>query len=78
MKLQILSPEKTLYQGPADLVALPGLLGAFTILENHAPIISGLGKGVLRYRNEGQEVSLPVEGGGFVEAKNNEVIVCIE
>jgi F0F1-type ATP synthase epsilon subunit len=45
MKLSIISPEKVLYIGSAEMVRLPGLQGAFTILERHAPIISGLEKG---------------------------------
>jgi F-type H+-transporting ATPase subunit epsilon len=77
MKLDIISPEKILYKGVAELVMLPGLKGAFTILERHAPIISGLAKGTLLYRNGGQEVSLAIDGG-FVEAKNNVVTVCVE
>ncbi|MDR1526650.1 MAG: F0F1 ATP synthase subunit epsilon [Dysgonamonadaceae bacterium] len=77
MKLHILSPEKILYKGTAEMVLLPGLQGAFTILERHAPIISGLNKGNIIYRNEGKEVSLHIDGG-FVEAKNNEVTICVE
>jgi F-type H+-transporting ATPase subunit epsilon len=77
MKLDILSPEGILYKGPAEMVSLPGLQGAFAILERHAPIISGLNKGTIVYRNEGKEVSLSI-GGGFVEAKNNEITICVE
>jgi F-type H+-transporting ATPase subunit epsilon len=77
MKLDIISPEKILYRGPAESVTLPGLQGSFTILERHAPIISGLNNGLLLYRNEGNEVSLEI-GGGFVEAKNNVITVCVE
>ncbi|MDR0541988.1 MAG: F0F1 ATP synthase subunit epsilon [Dysgonamonadaceae bacterium] len=77
MKLDIISPEKILYKGQAELVMLPGLQGAFTILDRHAPIISGLSKGTLLYRNGGKDVSLNIDGG-FVEAKNNVVTVCIE
>jgi F-type H+-transporting ATPase subunit epsilon len=77
MKLDIISPEKTLYSGTAESVMLPGLKGAFTILERHAPIISGLNEGTLTYRSEGKDVSLPVNGG-FVEARNNIVTVCVE
>ncbi|GHT89147.1 hypothetical protein FACS189474_5550 [Bacteroidia bacterium] len=77
MKLDIISPEKILYKGDAELVTLPGLQGAFTILERHAPIISGLAKGTLLHRNGGKEVSLAIDGG-FVEAKNNVVTVCVE
>ena len=77
MTLDIISPEKILYKGPAELVTLPGLQGAFTILQRHAPIISGLDKGKVLYRNDGKEVAFNTDGG-FVEAKNNVVTVCIE
>ena len=77
MKLDIISPEKVLYTGSAELVKLPGLQSPFTILERHAPIISGLDKGVLLYRNAGKEVTIHIDGG-FVEAKNNVVMVCVE
>ncbi|GHT39791.1 hypothetical protein AGMMS49965_06850 [Bacteroidia bacterium] len=77
MKLDIISPEATIYSGQAKLVTLPGVQGAFTILEQHAPIISPLNKGEVVYQSDGEPVSLPVEGG-FVEAKNNVVTVCIE
>ena len=77
MKLVIISPEKCLYQGEAELVNLPGLQGSFTILERHAPIISGLDKGKIIFRNRNEEHILEVEGG-FVESKNNEVTVCVE
>ncbi|MDR1737899.1 MAG: ATP synthase F1 subunit epsilon [Candidatus Symbiothrix sp.] len=77
MKLDIISPEKKLYQGDAELVTLPGMQGLFTVLENHAPIISGLNKGQVVYRTGGQDTVLPVNGG-FVEVKNNEITVCVE
>jgi F-type H+-transporting ATPase subunit epsilon len=77
MKLDIISPEKILYKGDAELVMLPGLQGAFTILERHAPIISSLNKGNVVYRQDGKDVSLAIDGG-FVEAKNNMVTVCVE
>ncbi|MCL1937067.1 MAG: F0F1 ATP synthase subunit epsilon [Candidatus Azobacteroides sp.] len=77
MKLDIVSPEKTLYSGEADWVVLPGMKGIFTILERHAPIISGLGKGVVKYGGEGKDTSLKIDGG-FVEAKQNIVTVCVE
>ena len=77
MQLTIVSPEKTLYSGKAELVTLPGTIGNFTILERHAPIISSLEKGILLYRVDGEDKELTIDGG-FVEAKNNEVSVCVE
>ena len=77
MKLEIISPEKVLYSGNAEMVTLPGMKGLFTILDKHAPIISGLNKGILTYRSEGKDITLEVDGG-FVEAKNDQITVCVE
>jgi F-type H+-transporting ATPase subunit epsilon len=77
MHLEIVSPEKTIYNGEAQLVTLPGVSGAFTILERHAPVISVLGRGVLLYRVNGTNNELSVNGG-FVEVKKNVVSVVIE
>ena len=56
MNVSILSPLKSLFQGEATSVNLPGKVGAFTILENHAPIVSTLDKGVITITNK-DEVS---------------------
>jgi F-type H+-transporting ATPase subunit epsilon len=77
MKLEIVSPEKIVYNGNAESVTLPGLSGSFTILNRHAPIISALDKGKLTYSVEGKETELTINGG-FVEAKKNIVSVCVE
>ncbi len=77
MQLTIVSPEKILYSGETELVTLPGTIGSFTILERHAPIISSLEKGTLVYRVNGEDREITINGG-FVEAKNNVVSVCID
>lgn len=77
MQLEIISPEKIIYTGLADSVTLPGALGLFTILDRHAPIISVLDKGTLSYRRSGEDVEMAITGG-FVEAKENKVSVCID
>ncbi|WP_321437419.1 ATP synthase F1 subunit epsilon [uncultured Bacteroides sp.] len=78
MKLEILSPERSLYNGDVDVVILPGTLGRFTVLQDHAPLISSLEKGIITIKPyEGEEVELSIKGG-FVEVKQNIVTVCIE
>jgi len=77
MKLEIISPEKIIYSGKAELVTLPGSKGLFSILDKHAPIISGLDRGFLTYRCGGKDTSLKIEGG-FVEVKNDLITVCVE
>jgi F-type H+-transporting ATPase subunit epsilon len=77
MKLEIVSPEKTVYSGDAESVTLPGMLGSFTILDRHAPIVSVLVKGKLTYHSKEETIEMDVNEG-FVEAKKNIVSVCIE
>lgn len=77
MTLDILTPEKKLYSGDASLVQFPGVDGLFEILNNHAPIISALGNGVLKFKSNNGETNIKISGG-FVECLNNKVIVCAE
>ena len=77
LKLKIVSPEKVVYEGEAENVKVPGTLGAFEILNDHAPIISSLGDGRVEYTTLQGHEQLDVQGG-FVEVKKNEVILCVE
>ncbi|MDR3326891.1 MAG: ATP synthase F1 subunit epsilon [Prevotellaceae bacterium] len=77
MQLEIISPEKILYSGKAELVTLPGIAGSFTVLENHAPIISVLKQGKVIYRVSNTNNEVEIESG-FVEARQNKVSVCVE
>jgi F-type H+-transporting ATPase subunit epsilon len=45
---EVVTPEKILFDGPVGMVDLPGASGRFTILRDHAPIISTLTKGNIR------------------------------
>jgi F-type H+-transporting ATPase subunit epsilon len=71
--LKIVSPEKIEYTGEVERVLVPGLQGQFEILNNHAPIISILQKGVVEYDQERLSIL-----GGFVEVQKNVVSLCIE
>ena len=84
LHLQILSPEKCLFDGQVNKVSLPGTKGRFTVLPRHAPLISSLEKGVLNFSevkgdnpNQGVEHIVSIHRG-FVEVKDNEVIACVE
>lgn len=77
LKLKIVTPDKITYEGPVQSVLVPGTLGQFEILDNHAPIISSLVEGDIRYTHEGTTDSVHVLGG-FVSVKKNEVNVCVE
>jgi len=53
MVVEIITPESTLFEGKATYVYLPGSDGGLGILNNHAPLISSLKKGVVRVKDEG-------------------------
>ena len=75
MFLEIITPEKTVFSGEIRLVQVPGTKGSFEILHNHAPIISSLQEGTVRYiTHEGQEKTVDIHGG-VIEAKNNHITI---
>lgn len=77
LQLTIVSPEKKLFQGEVNQVTLPGVMGSFTILPQHAPIVSSLTRGKILYVTaDGTSQNLEVMGG-FVEMNGNNVSVCI-
>jgi len=77
MTLEILTPDKKVFEGEATSVTLPGTLGSFEILNHHAPIISTLQDGKLVVRGGGKEEVFLIQGG-VVEALNNVVTVLAE
>ena len=77
MKLEIRTPEKLLFRGEVDSITLPGTMGSFQILHNHAPIIASLTRGMLTLTAGDKIKELEVEDG-FVEMHDNTVIVCVE
>ena len=78
LQLKIVSPERILFTGEVKSVVVPGSLGEFEILENHAPIISSLEKGTVAYKLSDTDESRLEILGGFVEVQKNEVRLCVE
>ncbi|MDE5878277.1 MAG: ATP synthase F1 subunit epsilon [Muribaculaceae bacterium] len=77
MTLEIISAREVTFSGEAESVTLPGALGSFTVLRNHAPLISVLTSGKVRYRTpEGAEKSVEIKGG-LADVDDNVVSVCI-
>jgi len=77
MQLDILTPEKKLYSGEASSVSLPGTDGRFQVLNNHAPLISSLKAGLIKYKTAAGETQLNAKEG-FVEVLKNKVTVLLE
>jgi F-type H+-transporting ATPase subunit epsilon len=63
IRVEIVSQDRMVYQGDADMVILPGEMGEMGILPNHAPLLSTLKFGILKVRSQGQEEYFTVAGG---------------
>jgi F-type H+-transporting ATPase subunit epsilon len=89
MILEIVSPEATLLKTDVDLITVPGINGEFQMLNNHAPIVSLLVNGLVKFKGENVtieeqfeskfsnskgEYSLPIKSG-TIEMKENKVII---
>ncbi|MBO4820755.1 MAG: ATP synthase F1 subunit epsilon [Prevotella sp.] len=77
LRLRIVSPESIAFDGEVESVKVPGILGNFEILNNHAPIISALQKGTVEYDDAEGRHQLSINGG-FVEVQKNKVSLCVE
>ncbi|MDR1793019.1 MAG: ATP synthase F1 subunit epsilon [Bacteroidales bacterium] len=78
MKIEIVTPEKTAYQGDCTLVQLPGSNGLFEVLVNHAPMITTLAEGKAKViDNQSNTIFFNIKGG-VVEVLANKVLVLAE
>ena len=77
IQLHIVSPEGTLVETTVSAVTLPGTVGPFEVLKNHAALISSLEKGDIVYVSGGKESRISI-AEGFVEVRDNKVVACVE
>lgn len=81
MYIEVVTPDEKIYEGEVESATFPGSDGSFQVLNNHAPLISTLGKGDLRMiklvEKKPQTIVYNLEGG-VVEVLNNKVTVLAE
>ena len=77
LHLEIVTPERLVYQGDVDALVCPGIEGELGILPHHAPLLTTLGFGELRIRTGGQEESFAI-AGGFLQVRPDKVVVMAE
>ena len=75
MHLEILTPEKKIFEGEVSIATFPGSDGSFQVLDNHAPLISLLKEGVVEYRSAKESSQKIMITGGVVEVLKNKVIL---
>ena len=73
MFLEIVTPEKKIFEGEADSAIFPGADGSFQILNDHAALVSTLEKGTLTADKDIFQIE-----GGVVEVLNNKVLILAE
>jgi F-type H+-transporting ATPase subunit epsilon len=77
MNLEIITPEKNVFNGEVDSVILPGKNGQFQVLKDHAPLVSTLKSGDLVYEIGNKKETIQVDGG-VLQVLNNKVLVLAE
>jgi F-type H+-transporting ATPase subunit epsilon len=74
LHVEVVTAERELYNGEADLVSAPGAAGRLGILPSHAPLLTVLAPGALEIKLNGAEEPIFVSGG-FLEVFENVVTV---
>ncbi len=77
INLEVVTPKGAIVSEEVDIVTAPGFTGEFGVLANHAPFLSTIKVGTLRYKKDNHEVELMISGG-FCEVSNNKVTFLVE
>jgi F-type H+-transporting ATPase subunit epsilon len=77
LTVSVISAERTIYEGTADMVVVPAWDGEVGVLRGHAPMLVLLGEGELRIKQAGAEQRFMV-GGGFMQVVDDVVTVISE
>jgi len=78
LEIEIVTPQKKVYEGKAKSISLPGSLSPFQVLPSHAPIVSALEPGLIKIDDESGKTQFLAIADGFVEVKSNLVSVLVE
>ena len=77
LHLEVITPERKVYEDDVDMVIAPGSEGYLGILPHHAPLLTALGPGEFRVKKGGTEEVLAVFGG-FMDVRSDRVTVLTE
>ena len=77
INLEVVTPKGAIVSEEVDIVTAPGFAGEFGVLANHAPFLSTIKIGTLRYKKDNTENELMVSGG-FCEVSNNKITFLVE
>lgn len=77
MTLKIISATDIVYEGEVSSITLPGALGSFTVLHNHASLVSTLTDGTIDFTGADGHRDTRDIPGGLADIDNNVISVCI-
>jgi F-type H+-transporting ATPase subunit epsilon len=77
LTVAVISPEKTVFEGTADMIVAPAWDGELGVMRGHAPMLVLLGEGDVRVKNGGSEQKFHI-GGGFMQVADNVVTILSE
>lgn len=78
MKIEIITPDRKVFEGDVKSVRVPGKKGSFQVLKDHAPIISTLENGPVIMVDQSDKEILYEIAGGVIEVKSNKIILLAE
>ncbi len=76
LNVRVISPDRTVWDAPAQEVILPSTTGQLGILSGHAPLLTALDIGVMRIRADKDWIAIALLGG-FAEVEENEVTILV-
>ena len=74
LNLEIITPEKPVFKDQIEAVTIPGTMGSFQVLKDHAPLISSFDVGIIKVKNNSKE-NFFTTSGGTIEVNENQVLV---
>lgn len=74
MHLEIITPEKKVFEGEVTIVTFPGADGSFQVMNDHAPLVGLLKEGMVVYKSKEATKEVKITGG-VVEVLKNKVIL---
>ena len=77
-ELSIISAERKVFEGKVENILVPGMVGDFLVLSNHAPCISSIRPGFLEFSEETSDKQRYFVSGGIIEVINNNVSVLVD
>ena len=78
IELSVISAESKVFEGAVENVLVPGMIGDFLVLSDHAPCISSIRPGFLEFSDGASNKGKYFVSGGIIEVNNNKVSVLVD